>query len=163
MLLAAFDPGATTGWCLTEYDADQLDQPPVVLRSGQFGEWAGVRGILAPAESAFPGLVVVESFRPFPSTAQALVGDTLIAAQVIGAIRQTADQTGAQVVMQSPASKMFWTNARLREYGYIPTWVAESSLHSGRHALDAIRHSLHYLHFGLHIRVKPLSTVATHT
>lgn len=155
MNIASFDPGATTGWCIIEIDPDRLEMRPLLVESGQLDRWEGVRGILQRAE-----LALVESFRPFPSAALSLIGDTLIAAQVIGAIQVQAQEMQVKIEMRAPGARVFFTTKRLKQYGYIPSY-ALGALHENRHALDAIRHALAYAHFDLKIRVLPYESEMT--
>lgn len=147
--LVAFDPGGTTGYCIFEYNPEDSDQRPRLVESGQLDTWQGIRGILEGA----PDAVVCESFRVFAYAAKSMIGDEMITSQVIGAMRMICDDLNLSLIFQNPSEKMFFTNKRLREYGYIPAWIEK--LHDGRHALDAIRHALYFLHFKLGIKVKP--------
>jgi hypothetical protein len=150
--VVGFDPGGTTGWVAMVADPSHLGTRPVLVASGQFPKWSKVSAIIKPGID----VVVCESFGLFGHKAMSLIGDEMIASQVIGVIKARCEELGIEYVPQIPGEKVFFMDRRLREYGYVPERV--TSMHNDRHCMDAIRHVLFYLHFTKKVRVKPYST-----
>lgn len=92
--------------------------------------------------------MVYEKFKLFPQEAAAQIGSQFIASQVIGVIRFLCELQGIEIVGQEPmgSTNTFFSDKRIIEYGWVE---GRFKRHEMRHALDAIRHGLHYLHFAL--------------
>lgn len=165
-VVIGFDPGGTTGWCAMEYHPGDPSQHPTILGAGQcdtwkmvpflFGIYAGLGQPTAPP-NAKELVCVTEDFRLYKKEGPSLVGDQFIAPQVIGVIRFIAEQVKVPIVLRPASNKSFFDVAEVYEDGhtdprrlltldYIPEEFRRHP-HKWRHVLDAINHTLHYLHF----------------
>lgn len=125
--ILAFDPGLTTGyagacWPLGVYRIVAGQVPP--------------QGVWPTLHRFAPDIIIIESFPGYPK-----VKVDLTPVEVIGRIKEWAEQANVQVVMQSPAQvKHFFTDKRLAE--------ADMYFVGEQHARDAARHYLYYMKFG---------------
>lgn len=138
MRIASFDPGERTGFAVV--DVTQGFKFPRT-RKGTFKPVE--QGVLTVREMAkeLPGLirdadvVVYESWRLFPASAQALIGSQMTPSQVVGFIRYEAWQQGKRTRSQAPAIKT-------RSVELMPKWLVEHmELSSEQHDQDAIMHA----------------------
>lgn len=140
-LIAAFDPGETTGFCL-------MLTPMEILQQKQLKTFKDVTDVLdhalrmsSPHGSGVPLDVVYERFQVAPSVAKRLSWDELPAPQVIGVIRAWCEQVGIEPAVYSPSQKRFFSNDKLRSLGVY--WAGHE------HACDATRHALYHSVFTL--------------
>ena len=131
MIVLGVDPGQTTGWAL-------LEHPMRLVGSGQVeAEGRDISSLLSglgPEDE-----LVIERFRLRPTKGRALGGDDLVAAQVVGALKDAAESTLVPVVEQEPAIKAVMPVGLLSALGVLPR---------GRHARDACRHAAYRLLHG---------------
>ncbi len=143
-VLIAFDPGATTGFCVFEDTR--------FITGGEVKDDLSLDGVLA---TYVPDLVLYESFRLFPNKAQAMIGSEFLPAQVIGTLRYLCKVRGVKMIEQPPMLKKFFMPvARLKYYGV--------DLKS-EHARDAARHILYYLVFKQKLLPLPKESDVTET
>lgn len=137
--LLAIDPGETTGYALFQYGHDR-SRPPTLLQSGQCLLWGPIPYIIVTVDR-----IVIERFLLLPGVALAQTGSEFPAVQVLGVVRFLAETHQIPMVVQNPLGNVntFFSDRRLRECGYVP----KGPLSARRHACDAIRHGLQYLHF----------------
>jgi hypothetical protein len=143
-LLLAVDPGGTTGWSLW---AISDDGHPELISSGQVLTWHGLDGII----SEDVAIVVMEAFRLFPQRAKEQIGSDFPAVQVIGVVRYLCEKRGIEVVLKPAGDKEFFDDKKLEIAGFMPYERGER--HHNRHALDSVRHMLHYLHFACKVHI----------
>lgn len=103
-----------------------------------------------------PLYVVCEDYRLYASASQAQINSNLETPQLIGAIRYFCWESDIPLTMQMAAEvKTRWSDDVLRKKGWLH---GGESYHEGRsfgnlrisgHALDAIRHCLHFCTFKL--------------
>jgi hypothetical protein len=152
-----FDPGGTTGWCVVEYRPDAPHCPPIILASGQCETWKIVPYLFETYEKSKPEwgqpICIAEDFRLRKKEGPSLVGDQFIACKVIGVIEYVAERADVPVVLRPAANKAFFESVeveqsrkRLLTLPYLPEDYLKHT-HKWRHVLDAINHTLHYLHF----------------
>jgi hypothetical protein len=131
MLICGVDPGVNTGYCLVEFlqDIDKIviisqgvirDKPPTVARF--------IASL--PAD-----IWAVESFFLLHKYAQEVSHNDpyLLTTRVIGGIETLVPES--QLVMQSPRTKRFTPDEKLKELGF---W--DKVLHTR----DAMRHAIYY-------------------
>ena len=142
------DPGETTGWCLVNYEPENKNKVPVVVAYGQTPTWKALPHMI---HRPVVDHVVIENFRLRKDLGPTQIGSEFIACQVIGVVRYLCEVAGIEYTLKPAGDKEFFrrNTGRLRELGFVPS---DYKLHEGRHALDAIAHTLHYLHFSLGIR-----------
>jgi len=144
--LVALDPGLTTGWSLWRASPDDDGGKPALVASGQTLTWHGLDGII----DGDIGVVVAEAFRLFPHRSKEQIGSDFPSAQVIGVVGYLCEKRGIELVLKPAGDKEFFTDRKLIAAGYMPY---RGKAHANRHALDSIRHALHYLHFTLGIKI----------
>ena len=131
MLILAFDPGESTGWC-------RVDTTAGSICGGSFPLWRGVsQHLLFPAPyppgwRPGPDVLLVERFLLYPSAASRLIWDKLHTVEVIGVIKYLAEQLDIKVTMQNASV------AKSIELAKKPDGF-------DKHALDALRHILAFL------------------
>lgn len=166
-VVIGFDPGGTTGWCAVEYRPDDPSKHPTILGAGQcetwkmvpflFGIYAGLGQPTTPA-NASQLVCITEDFRLRKKEGPSLIGNQFIACKVIGVIEFLAEQVNVPVILQPASDQAFFEaveideennplgRSRLVMLPYVPEEFRRHT-HKWRHALDAINHTLHYLHF----------------
>lgn len=134
-LLLALDPGEATGFVLVPCVA-----LPAVLAEADFPEprvmgvlslWRGVDRLIADYR---PCRIVIEQFRLYPNKAAEQSYSTMLAPQVIGAVRCLAEGWGIPVIEQSAATG---------KSVYLPDAVFAAL--KSRHIRDAYCHAVKYL------------------
>lgn len=127
MNIIALDPGTTTGavfWNGTVYETKQLS-------TGLDAVWFYIKG-------KRPDIIVCESFL-YQSGRNKVVLDPV---EVIGVVKLYCLQEACKLVMQTPAmGKKFWTDDKIKK---LRLWKEGQ-----KHAMDAMRHLLHYRAFQL--------------
>lgn len=150
------DPGGTTGWCVASYDPEDVAAPPHIIISGQSPDWKGLDGLRFFWDTGTDATFVVEDFRLRAKEAPSLVGDAMIACQVIGVVKYLCEKWNVPVMIRPAGNKVFFDSKvaddgtvgrrRLLTLPCVPDDYKRKS-HEWRHALDAINHTLHFLHF----------------
>ncbi len=136
MKIFGVDAGGTSGWCLFHISDGQV----VDWEHGQEPDFEVVDVMLTREID----VIVMEDFRLRATASKAMIGNDFVSAQVNGAIRYMCrGQDDVEIVVQQPAQKEFFTNAKLKEAGYY--------VKGQQHANDAIRHSLLYAVFNAKI------------
>ena len=129
MIVLAFDPGETTGWCYMNTATDEVE-------CGSFERWREVPSLVVryfPVQGSYPqARIVIERFMLYPWLAKRLKWDKLLTVEVIGVIKYLAESYGIEYVMQSART------GKLIELQNAPAGL-------DRHAHDAMRHALMYL------------------
>jgi hypothetical protein len=126
MIILAFDPGETTGWC-------RVDTAMHTVTGGSFPLWEGI-GLYYAAGGYWKTIdaIVVERFLLYPWAAKRLRWDKLKPVEVIGVIKFMAQKRSIPVTMQNAADAK-----RIK--------LAKKPEGFDRHALDAFRHALAFL------------------
>ncbi len=132
MRIFGVDAGGTSGWCLFDiYDGQ--------IQNWEYGQEPDFNVVDVIFDKS-PDVVVIEDFRLRATASKAMIGNEFISSQVNGAIKYTFQ---GEIVIQQPAQKEFFDNAKLKESGYY--------VKGQPHANDAIRHSLLYAVFNAKI------------
>lgn len=126
-MLAAFDPGNTTG--ITIFDDEFNVKEMFQLSLDDLIQWASVYD--GPLD-----VIVYEKFITFRQKAHTQVGSTQQASQAIGAIKMLATRKKAKLVVQGPDIK----SIALRWTG-----ITMPSRHADSHKWDAYLHGYYYL------------------
>lgn len=127
----AFDPGATTGWALWDYEKGEcLDEGQV-----RFDE---MPRFLIDHETMLDRTVaiVIEDFRLMAGKAKAQIGSRFETVQVIGMLRLWAEAARVPIKLQAPSIKPI----AQRLTGRVPTGA-----HSKSHSVDAYNHGAYWL------------------
>lgn len=130
MIVLAYDPGESTGWCWVDTASSKIS-------GGSFELWSEVDEHMAMLPTLrnkliLPDIIVVERFLLYPQAAKRLSWNKLRTIEVIGVIRYLAEGIKIPVVMQNAR------NGKRIE-------LAKKPLHFDKHACDALRHALMYL------------------
>ena len=129
--IIAFDPGRTTGVAI--FNRQPGPNNPY-LTIAQIRNLAPVWYLL---HREAPELIVYESF-----LYQRRDKVDLTPVEVIGVIKLYANETGTEIVSQTPAmGKRFWTDDKIKK---LDLWEP-----GAKHAMDALRHLLYYRTFAL--------------
>lgn len=134
----ALDPGQTTGAALHNQNNDAINGVPLsyqfrYLSLDQFAVW-----ITNTIEITDPDVIVVESYRIYPSKADLHIHSDVPVAQQIGMIRYVASYRMIPVCFQTAATaKTFVTDGKLKR--------SNLYLINQPHAMDALRHLYAYL------------------
>lgn len=130
MIVLAFDPGGSTGWCV-------IDSEYTLIASGEIPDWHGVKDLFNTHQ---PDVVVYETFQLYAWKAQSLSWNTFVPCEAIGVIKFIAEELQIPCVGQGPAERKWFTDDRLKTFNMVPP---------SKHAKDAIRHALYFLVFGI--------------
>ncbi|MGL5078300.1 MAG: hypothetical protein ACRDBG_21080 [Waterburya sp.] len=92
-----------------------------------------------------PQLVVCEDYRIYANKASEHINSELFTAKLIGRIQHECDANNIPYIMQmAHEGKDFTTDSKLIGWGL----VSGSQMHENRHAIDSIRHGVHFILFG---------------
>lgn len=133
-LMVSLDPGGTTGVAVFGIKGDAI----LIQATAQIGPQEHHDLLWDTLSRLQPALVVCEDFQYRNGLEKA----NLIPCQYIGVLNLWVKRSGAHVKMQTPATgKAFWTNDKLKVLGEYRA--------ANPHAMDALRHGLHYISFTL--------------
>jgi hypothetical protein len=135
MRVLSVDPGETTGFVIVDVNTEPL------FTGVYGGEWKGLDDLyyLVTHRNMVVGVdvVVIEKYVVYPNRLKTHIGDSLLTAQMIGAVKYVCQAHDINEVIEQPASmaKQRWPNRRIRKYFNLPRgW--------SRHIIDALRHFL---------------------
>lgn len=137
-IVATFDPGLTTGYCVVQV-AHDLPAGFVVLESGVVKWSTRVLGVRALLRKYRPNLTVVEEFKLYKHKAQDQIGSDFPSVRVIGIIETYM----VEFELGAPA----FQGAALIA-GAPPVRILEehvSLLHNSEHARDAYKHARYFV------------------
>jgi hypothetical protein len=145
MNIIGIDPGETTGVCIWDEDTDKYYMNQVVTDDGRNYYWF-LTWLDREIERRYgPKWLVVEKFE-FRQSDRHRDKISYVPAEVIGALKYTHARQWTNLnvilVMQGASQgKGFWDDDKIRKLGL---WKPGE-----RHAMDALRHVLHYRTFTL--------------
>lgn len=149
MIVAAFDPGGTTGVVVAEVHPDEnvlhlrhaIDLGVDNFLKAYFGE-APVGGL----NDFWYNYVVVEDWRLYPNMGQRLMGQHMPAAEMLGVVRVIAHSNSCPMTRQlASQAKGQWPNKRLKKH---PEFAEVKG-----HAKDALRHLLTFCENSLEMQI----------
>lgn len=132
MNIAGIDPGKKTGMVLLIVEDDNI-------RIFDATEATNMAEVLEYLDAWQPDAIVMEAFRLYPWTAQALGWDPMLPSQIIGAVK-------AWAAMREPPVEIVEQPASIRKLAQTHTKRLEKiALFRGKpHARDALRHAMWY-------------------
>jgi hypothetical protein len=133
VIVIAFDPGVTTGWCAFETNPEREAKP---LAYGQVKFLELISYLETHEQLPAPDVVIIESFQLLSHKAQKLIGSKFETIQAIGICKSYAQRHGARIVEQPPTIKNIaqkWTG------------VKPPSNHAESHWIDAFNHGKYYM------------------
>ena len=137
MLIAAFDPGETTGFAAAYVDMHAPRPEFQVLKDGDITSLDDFNKICVPVYNSHEGVItVVESFYLFPHKAQGQIGSTMPSSEWIGVIKYFCyvfDQL--EPIMQTPHQKSRIGDDMLTHY-----FPGHDLKILSPHTKDALRH-----------------------
>lgn len=156
-VVAAYDPGVTTGFCVMQAEWPPLEQSLLVTRNIKTLEEL-VRSFTVLLETnKLEGCelvaIVVETFKLFPHMAKEQIGSDFPSSQIIGAIKLLAHlhQVTPLLVWQPPSIQTNWPNNQIKKYHLSsPNWTT--------HEYSATKHCLQWVRVDYnrtHINKKP--------
>lgn len=133
MKIAGIDPGRKkTGMALLEIrDADVMCLGAAEART--------LEEVLEYLDSWRPDVIVIEAFRLYPWKSQALIWDSMLPSQIIGAIKAWVAKKEGVLVLEQPASMRKIAQRHTREIEKAPMFRGKP------HAKDALRHAMWYV------------------
>lgn len=136
LLFVGIDPGQTTGACTFRGDEliDAQQIPSGLMPTAAVAVWDYVL-------KASPDIIVVEDYRIYSWKAKDHTWNELHTPKLIGALEYASHVHKIPMAKQTAQTgKGFCTDDRLKEWGfYLP---------GKKHAMDAVRHTCHYIMFG---------------
>lgn len=135
--ILCFDPGVTMGWAFF--------QDCRLAKCGQVNTSLNTYvAVFDLFELYNPQLVVCEDYRIYANKASEHVNSELFTSKLIGRIQHECDSRHIPYVMQMASEgKDFTTDSKLLNWGLV-----SGDLHNNRHAIDSIRHGVHFILFG---------------
>lgn len=136
MLIAAFDPGGTTGYCLIHFGQEK---PFKIMKSGTitFGDWGAFELLAEILQGYDCKTVVYETWRLFPGSAVHKINSDFPEIRVIGALEYLAYIHKWTLYGQAPSIKTAFPDNELQVHlgEHIKGYVI--------HTRDAMRHALY--------------------
>lgn len=146
----------TTGCCIIKADTDSIIETKSIYANAyncQFDYWQAVLLYVINAFVKYKSLIVViEDFRLYKTKAQAQINSKMETPKLIGVLEYFCAEHKITTVLQ-PAHevKNRWNDTVLLYKGYIiphgRRYRTQLDKAIDRHALDAIRHAVHYATF----------------
>lgn len=146
----------TTGCCILDAETKTIIETNSISATDyltQFDYWKAVLTYIIRATLKYKNVgVVVEDFLLYKTKAENQINSKMETPKLIGVLEYFCTEREIPIILQpAHAVKNRWNNEILIHKGFMSPYKGRLKTHSGklvdRHAIDAIRHAVHYATF----------------